>query len=238
MKRIHLISGPRNLSTALMYSFAHRTDTQVVDEPLYAHYLRLTGREHPGRAETLQSMDSDRERILSQVIFGEYAKPVLFIKGMAHHLTGNDLDFLTRLDNLLLIRHPQQIIASFAQVIAQPEMSDIGVARQVEVLQFLQQQGQTPVVLDSGELLKDPPGILRRVCEAFQIPFEENMLHWKPGPIPEDGVWAKYWYQNVHTSTGFRKQRERERQVPAHLLALYEEALPLYEQLYALSLRA
>lgn len=238
MKRIHLISGPRNLSTALMYAFAHRTDTQVVDEPLYAHYLRLTGRQHPGREETLQSMDSDPSRVLSQVIFGEYTKPVLFIKGMAHHLTGINLDFLTRLDNLLLIRHPQQLIASFAQVITHPEMSDIGVARQVEILQFLQEKGQTPVVLDSGELLKDPPGILRQVCEVFQIPFQDNMLHWEPGAIPEDGVWGKYWYQNVHTSTGFRKQRERERQVPAHLLSLYEEALPLYEQLYALSLRA
>ena len=38
--RICLWSGPRNVSTALMYSFAQRPDTRVVDEPLYGHYLR------------------------------------------------------------------------------------------------------------------------------------------------------------------------------------------------------
>ena len=42
-KIISLWSGPRNVSTALMYSFAQRSDTQVIDEPLYAHYLQHTG---------------------------------------------------------------------------------------------------------------------------------------------------------------------------------------------------
>jgi len=37
--RINCWSGPRNVSTALMYSFRQRTDTTVVDEPIYAHYL-------------------------------------------------------------------------------------------------------------------------------------------------------------------------------------------------------
>ena len=42
IKRICLWSGPRNISTALMYSFAQRDDTAVYDEPLYAHYLSKT----------------------------------------------------------------------------------------------------------------------------------------------------------------------------------------------------
>ena len=49
MKIINLISGPRNLSTALKYSFAQRPDTKVIDEPIYAHYLLSTGISHPGR---------------------------------------------------------------------------------------------------------------------------------------------------------------------------------------------
>ena len=35
--RLNVWSGPRNVSTALMYSFAQRSDTRVVDEPLYAY---------------------------------------------------------------------------------------------------------------------------------------------------------------------------------------------------------
>ncbi len=238
MKRIHLISGPRNLSTALMYSFAHRSDTQVVDEPLYAHYLRLTDKDHPGKEEVLQSMDSDWNRVVEQVILGDYEKSILFIKGMAHHLQGGDLTFLTMLDNLFLIRNPKQLICSFAQVIPYPDMTDIGLERQVAILHFLQKEHKNAVVLDSGELLKDPPQVMRRLCEALQIPFEEGMLQWAPGPIPQDGVWAKYWYENVHRSSGFQKQQEKERKLPEHLIPLYEEAMPYYQELFALSIKA
>lgn len=60
-KRINLWSSPRNISTALMYSFAQRPDTTVVDEPLYAHYLRqgLASEEHPGEAEILAAQEND-----------------------------------------------------------------------------------------------------------------------------------------------------------------------------------
>ena len=39
MNVINLIAGPRNLSTAIMYSFAQRKDCVVIDEPFYGHYL-------------------------------------------------------------------------------------------------------------------------------------------------------------------------------------------------------
>ena len=44
---IHCWSGPRCVSTSLMYAFAQRSDTRVLDEPLYAHWLRLTGSPRP-----------------------------------------------------------------------------------------------------------------------------------------------------------------------------------------------
>ena len=45
-QRICLWSGPRNISTALMYAFGQRSDTEIIDEPLYAHYLHVTGAEN------------------------------------------------------------------------------------------------------------------------------------------------------------------------------------------------
>eukprot|EP00958_Prasinococcus_capsulatus_P025451 scaffold4331_cov400-Prasinococcus_capsulatus_cf.AAC.1 len=36
---INAWSGPRCLSTSLMYSWAQRSDTAVLDEPLYANYI-------------------------------------------------------------------------------------------------------------------------------------------------------------------------------------------------------
>ena len=49
-------SGPRNLSTAMMYAFGNRVDTAIVDEPYYGAYLHHSGVEHPMNAEVLSSL--------------------------------------------------------------------------------------------------------------------------------------------------------------------------------------
>ena len=124
MKIINLISGPRNLSTALMYSFSRRPDTKVIDEPFYAHYLSTTNVDHPGRKETLLSMSSDIDEILGKIMKVEGCD-ILFLKNMAHHHQNMDLNFLDSMTNLFLVRNPKQLIASFAQVIKTPSMQDI-----------------------------------------------------------------------------------------------------------------
>ena len=48
-KIIHAISGPRNISTALMYSFAQRPGCAVFDEPMYGVYLKKLDPDHPGK---------------------------------------------------------------------------------------------------------------------------------------------------------------------------------------------
>jgi hypothetical protein len=40
-KHLAMWSGPRNLSTAMMYAFAQRSDCRVWDEPFYAAYLAI-----------------------------------------------------------------------------------------------------------------------------------------------------------------------------------------------------
>ncbi len=71
-KRVSVWSGPRNVSTALMYAFCQRSDTTVVDEPLYGHYLEVTGASHPGRDEVLAAMDTDGARVVQNVLLGHY----------------------------------------------------------------------------------------------------------------------------------------------------------------------
>lgn len=239
MKRIHLISNPRNLSTALMYSFAQRSDTRVVDEPFYGHYLvQRPDVDHPSKEEILSSMETDAERVLQDVVFGEYDRPVLFLKNMAHHFVDLDEQFTARLTNFLLIRNPKQLISSIAQQIPEPTMEDIGSQKQHELYRYLLSTGNQPVVLDSGELLKAPREVLQEVCAALDIPFEEQMLTWEAGPLPEEGVWAKHWYNNVHHSTGFSKQPTSDRPLPERLRPLYESALPYYTELYENSIKA
>jgi len=221
-----------------MYSFAQRTDTEVFDEPLYGHYLRVTGVDHPGREETLAQMEPEGQKVVEKVILGQGKMPVRFYKQMAHHFVDLDEGWLLETPNLFLIRHPAEVIASFAKVIKRPVMRDIGFARQAEIFDFLRAHGQQPLVIDGNELLKNPRYILSQACEQLGIPYESAMLQWKAGPRPEDGPWAKYWYQRVHASTGFAPYQPRPRAVPPQLEGLLAEALPLYERLWAYALRA
>jgi hypothetical protein len=220
-----------------MYSFAQRTDTKVVDEPFYAYYLNLSPVFHPGRDEVLASMPQDKPSVLANINYLNEKYPVVFLKNMAHHLIQTEFDFMLPYTNLFLIRNPKQLIASFAEVYENPTMTDIGLAQQFDIYNYLADNQVLPLVLDSGELLKNPAKMLDLVCQNLQIPFAPQMLSWQAGAIPEDGVWAKYWYANVHQSTGFSKQETSERPLPKHCQALYEEALPFYSFLYERSIK-
>ncbi len=232
MTRINLISGPRNISTAMMYAWANRPDTSVVDEPMYAYYLDQTGIDyHPGTSDVLASLPTDLQSVLSEYFFQPVDRDIYFIKGMAHHYVNCNLDFLLELKNVFLIRHPNQLIASFAKVIEHPTMQDIGLQKEWEIYQYLIARGQSPIVLDSNEVLKSPRQVLSKLCQKLDIDFDERLLSWAPGSIAEDGVWAPYWYDNVWKSIGWGPPDNRIRPLKKDLLPLYNEAMYYYNQL-------
>jgi len=230
-RRICLWSGPRNVSTALMYAFAQRPDTRVIDEPLYAHYLRVSGADHPGRREVLAHLEADGPRVVREVILGPCDRPVLFMKQMAHHLVELDRGFLGQVHNVLLIRDPIEMLPSLAKNIPAPTLRDTGLKTQVELLEQLRALGQTPPVLDAKQLLLNPRGVLSALCERLSIPFDDAMLSWPAGPRPEDGIWAKHWYHNLHQSTGFAPYQPKTDPFPDHLRPLLAECQPLYAAL-------
>ncbi len=238
MKRICLWSSPRNISTALMYSFAQRNDTIVIDEPLYAHYLKITNSDHPGKEEILNAQENDGEKVISEIIAGNYNKPVAFFKQMTHHLININFDFLHQTKNIIFIRDPKQIIASYAQVRDNVTIQDIGIEMQWQLFNYLTKNKLHCIVLDSNEILKSPENVLEQLCDALEIIFDEAMLQWPQGEKTYDGVWAKYWYKNVHQSTGFQKQKTSERELPAYLEPLYETCKIYYDKLYPFSIKA
>jgi len=238
--RICLWSGPRNISTALMYAFAQRTDTTIFDEPLYAHYLSKTPARayHPGAEQVIAEMENDGEKIVSALILGDHLTPVVFFKHMTHHLNDLDWSFLDHTANILLTRDPRDMLPSYAAVVETPALRDVGYAQHIELLEYLQARGQNPPVLDSKQVLLNPKKVLSELCGRIGIPFQEQMLQWEAGPRPEDGTWAKYWYHSVHRSTGFAKYHPKTEPFPTHLEPLLLECLPYYEQLSALAIQA
>lgn len=201
---ISLWSGPRNCSTALMYSFAQRDDMNVLDEPLFGHFLEKTGVKRPSRLEVLSSMPSDREAILSQI--EDAGKPQVFLKHMANHMEGWDTrsDFMPH-KQIILIRDPVNVLASYQRHIDKPTRLDLCYDHQWRWFKECEAKGKSVVVVDSDKLIANPEAQLKRLCAFLGLPWDHNMLHWKPGPRKEDGIWAKYWYERVHASTGWEK---------------------------------
>jgi hypothetical protein len=77
----------------------------------------------------------------------------------------------------------------------------------------------------------DPENYLRILCNELKLDFNKRMLSWKEGGIPQDGIWARHWYSNVHRTTGFEVQKNKPVVVPPHLGPLLAEAIPYYNSL-------
>ncbi len=215
----------------MMYSWRQRSDTTVVDEPLYAHYLATTGREHPGVDEVLASQDSDGEAVVANVILGHYESPVVVFKQMAKHLTGLDRAFLGRCRNVLLAREPLDMLTSFQKNVPDTTIEDTGFVELVEIMDAVVAGGDTPIVIDSKALLLDPAGVLEELCHRLGLSPDPAMLTWPAGPKPEDGVWARYWYEAVHRSTGWGPWKPKDDALLPGLEPVLDEARALYEKL-------
>jgi hypothetical protein len=236
-------SGPRNLSTALLRAWENRPDTAVVDEPLYAFYLEMTGLDHPGRDEVLRAQPTDwREvaRRLTGPVPGGH--PIFYQKHMAHHLLPEvDRAWLDdpSFRHAFLLREPRAMLASLAKVIARPRVEDTGLPQQVELFRrFAERAGTPPPVVDARDVLEDPEGLLRALCAALGVSFDAAMLRWPAGSRATDGVWAPYWYTSVERSTGFEPPRAESAEVPRPLRDLLAECEAHYAALHAHRLTA
>ena len=237
--KIAMWSGPRNLSTAMMYSFAARGDCAVTDEPFYAAYLNATGVQHPMGAEIIAAGESDAAQVAAACLgLHPEGQPLWYQKHMTlHMIPGFDRSFLRGLTNVFLIRHPARVVASYSKKRESPNLADIGFVQQAELFdQVAQMTGSAPPVVDSADIRATPRETLSRFCAALNIPFTDNMLRWPAGPKPYDGVWAPHWYNAVHASTGFDEPEGPLPDLSPEYQALVEQALPFYERLRALAL--
>ena len=233
--RVGMWSGPRNISTAMMRAWENRPDTVVVDEPLYAEYLLRTGIDHPGRDEVIAAQPTS----LSDVVDGLLAplpdgRTVHYAKHMAHHLDMDaDAAWTDAFRNVLLIRDPAEVVASYVRSREACEPEDIGLLQQQWLLDRWDALDHDVPVIDSADFLREPEAHLRWLCDWLGIDFTDRMLSWPAGPRASDGVWAPYWYDAVLASTGFEPYRPREVDLSPHDAAVAEACRPAYDALRA-----
>jgi len=234
MTRIAMWSGPRNLSTAMMYAFAARGDAAVWDEPFYAAYLRQTGQDHPMRDAILAAHEADPDKVAAACV-GPIpdGKPVFYMKHMPHHMVeGFPLGWAAACVNVHLIRHPARVIASYAEKRDDVALDDIGFVQQ----EVIWRRFPGPVI-DSADIRRDPAGMLGKLCDAVGLRFTDRMLQWQPGPRSFDGAWAPHWYNAVHRSMGFAPAETALPEVPDRLCPLLEAAMPIYDAMRAEAIR-
>jgi len=228
--RIAMWSGPRNISTAMMRSWENRPDTVVVDEPFYAAYLQETGLDHPGREEVIASQPTDPVEVVRRLGADDSA-PVHYAKHMTHHiLRAWPLDWVGDFRNVLLIRDPAEVVASYVRSRESCEPEDIGLLQQVRLLDALPEE---PPIIDAGDFLRDPETHLRWLCDWLGIDFTDRMLSWPAGPRESDGVWAPYWYGAVVRSTGFEAWRPRSIELNEHDAAVAQSCRRAYDTLWS-----
>ena len=203
--RLAMWSGPRNLSTALMYAFGNRADFAVMDEPFYAAYLAQTNLDHPMRAEVLVDQPNDPADVIAAMLAPRPdSHPHVYHKHMTQHMiAGIPRDWMRDVTNVFLIRHPARVVASFTAKFKNSTLDDLGFVQQAHLYDHVRASGQSALVIDAGDIRADPEGLLRRLCVALNLPFDPSMLSWPLGGHASDGVWAAHWYGAVHRSSGF-----------------------------------
>jgi Sulfotransferase domain len=228
-------SGPRNISTAMMRAWGNRADTFVVDEPFYAFYLNATGKKHPGADEVIAHGETDWWNVVEQLT-GDVSggKRIYFQKQMTHHLLPEiDRQLIVDLTNCFLIRDPREVISSYIKKNPQPTLEDLGFVQQQKIFDFVRNKtGIVPPVVDAKDVLQNPEPMLRLLCDAVGVEFDQAMLSWPPGLRETDGIWAKYWYDEVARSTSFQPYRPKNEPVPDRLREIYERCRECYERLY------
>ena len=239
--RLAMWSGPRNVSTAFMRSWENRPDTIVVDEPFYAHYLQVTGLEHPGRDEVIAQHETDWQRVVERLL-GPLPPgvEVFYQKQMSHHLLPHmGREWLDAVTHAFLIRDPAPMLVSLGEKLGDFALEATGLPQQVEIFEHvLRTTGRVPPVVDAADLLAAPEPVLRALCAALGIPFSERMLSWPPGRRATDGVWARHWYERVERSTGFEAGEPASVPMLDGRMADFEaRCRPLYDRLHAHRLR-
>lgn len=219
-KIIAMWSGPRNLSTAMMRSFAQRADTQAWDEPFYAAYLKLTGLQHPMGDEVIADGLAAPEDVIAACL--EPPSPpqsLTYQKHMTQHMVpGISTDWMHRVSNAFLIRSPERVLASYAKKRGVRHADDLGYRRQRELFDLVcQHQGEAPPVIDSADIRRAPQAMLKRLCTQLGITFDTAMLSWAAGPAPEDGIWGRHWYDSIWKSTGFAPPEDSPSPLPDEL---------------------
>jgi hypothetical protein len=224
-----LWSPPRARSTVFYRAMLERGDLLALHEP-FCNVADYGETDVDGRL-----VRSGTELIAAMRDAG---RPVFFKDTTDHHYPEvlADRDFLTRATHTFLIRPPDQIVASYAALRPEMTVEEVGLEHLHEIFTAVRDAtGHTPLVVDSDDLVTDPPGTMAAYCDAVGLPFLADALTWQPSDRAE---WRRSsrWHQGASDSTGIERRSAsyaRTAENDAELAAFVAHHEPFYRELYA-----
>ena len=225
-------SGPRNLSTAMMRSFANRRDVMnVMDEPLKRQYLFRSPKRHPMHDEILDSQPTSYKEAVNNCLRG--SPGISFQKHMVQHVNFDESnDWMSSLKNFFLIRKPESVVPSFCMKYPDADFNDLGFSQQNELYKYISDiTNKEPPVVDATDIRNDPEKILKLLCEKLDIAWDSRMLKWQKGIHDYDGVWASHWYHSVHSSNCFIPEGNKITKFDKHINELISESSKFYDSM-------
>ncbi|XP_071959460.1 uncharacterized protein [Antedon mediterranea] len=191
-------TSPRSLSTVFTKAVSNLDKCVVFQEPFHTAYLYGPDRKHntteqdlPCGVETYYTY-KNVQRML-EADFTE--QDVVFAKDSAIAITGN-YEYLPKgFTHVFLIRDP--IVIATKAMALQNKFTDVGNTAKTTIEDYLSGSpytdlyklmehiktvlGQSPMVIDTKDLIEDSEAVMRKFCTKVGLEFTENLLHWKPG---------------------------------------------------------
>ena len=257
-KGIFLWCSPRCVSTAFECCIRQLPNVKCFHEAFAPpKYIGPENTSHSQYSHMLcddsKSFASIAKKIEETIKCGKYE--AVFSRDMAYYLEGH-FDIL--LQNTFkmskhgfLVRHPANSLSSFHKACGGNyvfDANEAGFKQQYEMYKFVKEQlnDPSPVVVDIGDVLMDPEGMMQLYCEAVGLKYQPGMTCWSSTPNKRDlncndGI-CDGWHEQVFKSTGLQKSTVKkplpvEEELPDIVKKAIKEQMPFYEALYAVRLK-
>lgn len=201
---------PRSVSTAFERAFLQREEEfYCLHEPFGDAYYFGPQRQSP----RYQNRNLPKDVKLTSVTFESVCDEILtrrsgkrtFVKDMAYHVFSRLKDGEVPIDkmiNTFLIRDPQKAVPSMykCSMSATPgwgsfDPSEMGYMEQKDLFDYVvRRYKQTPIVVNSQDLVKYPKAVLQKYCELVNVQFKESMKNWKPKKFAQFDKWTG-WHE-------------------------------------------
>jgi hypothetical protein len=229
---------PRSTSTAFEWMMRQRGDLHCLHEPFGEAWYQGEQPLWPRVTQTsVRTKGLTLESVWQNIQQQAQLSPV-FSKDFPHYVTTiSSPEFLSNFNHSFLIRDPAKTITSMFKHWPDFHIDEVGFKEQRELFDKLcQQLGYAPPVIDSDDLLENPPSIIKQWCDAIGIDYMPSALSWKPGARDEVSWWdGGSFHENLRNSDGLKPQIRRHINIndaPDRVKAVYESVLPHYQALY------